>query len=246
MSNDKPQRGYIDSVQTLLSQARQSTKDAQAARRKQRREWLQTVWDEELPALQEYANDCIPDFYAAEGGTDSGTALENVRKKLLRCKATTREGFLSWAVKQIAKEPHFHLVSECLKRFDSYVSNFIDDAVMRHERYVNFPVYEKDGNLYRLNMGTIDAPVVWTVPEEYWGFVQRAFPVYLKKKPDGGYFIAKKVAGQTVPVHRLILAKRNLISPMSQTDRVRYCSGVIGIRTAREAAYARNRASRDR
>jgi hypothetical protein len=41
-------------------------------------------------------------------------------------------------------------------------------------------------------------------------------------------------------------AKRNLISPMSQTDRVRYCSGVIGIRTAREAAYARNRASRDR
>jgi hypothetical protein len=54
-------------------------------------------------------------------------------------------------------------------------------------------------------MGTKDKPIIWTIPAELWGFVQRAWPVHLKKQRDGSQFIVKKIHGVTVSVHRLIL-----------------------------------------
>jgi hypothetical protein len=191
---------YIDYVQNLRLQARQSTKDAQSARRTARREQTQEWWDESLDDLKEYVNDCLPDYYASED-----FELESVYGELRRCTATTRAGFLAWVFKQIAKSPHFHLAMDAIEQFDEDISNFIDDATLRHERYTNFPEYVKNGSVYLINMGGTGVPIVWSVPEELWGFVQRAWPVQLKGKPDG-YSIVKKIHGVTVNVHRLVVA----------------------------------------
>jgi hypothetical protein len=202
MSNDKPQtpiqREYIDSVQTLLSQARQSTKDAQSARRKQHKEQLQAFWKESRSQLREYITD---NDYLSE---EEAGALESIRRDLNKCQATSLEGFQAWAIKHIERQPRFKLALDALKRFDSHVSNFLDDAKLRHERYTTFPEHEKVGDRYYLNMGTKEEPIVWTIPEQWWGFVQRVWPVHLKQKPDGSYFVVKKIAGQTVSVHRLL------------------------------------------
>ncbi len=191
---------YIDYVQNLRLQARQSTKDAQSARRRQHKEQLHAWWNESLDDLKEYVDDCLPDYYCTDGDVDP---LETVYRDLHKCQATTVEGFLAWTVKQIAKHPHFHLVMDAMKCFDSYVQNFLDDAVLRHERYLTLE-YIKNGSVYLINMGE-----VWTVPENLWGFVQRAWPVQLKKitRLDGkfSYLIVKKIKGQTVPLHRLVL-----------------------------------------
>lgn len=190
--------------QALLANARRSVKNELAARRKAQRERLQTFWNDCYYLLDAYARDCIPDQYEATGTVfNHETALANVRKKLRRCQSQTRDGFLSWAARMLTKEKGFHLVASALKRFDLDVSDWVDGAKLRHKRYADFPEHCKDGDLYRVNMGT-EEPIVWTIPEQYWQFVQKLWPVSLKQKPDG-YFIAKQIAGQTIPVHRLIL-----------------------------------------
>jgi hypothetical protein len=59
--------------------------------------------------------------------------------------------------------------------------------------------------------------IVWTIPSRYWAFVQKLWPVFAKRKPNG-FYIAKKIAGATVPVHRLIL-------PVTAGDTVESTSG---------------------
>ena len=190
---------------TLLANARQSTKDEQVARRKAQRERLQALWDDCCDDLTEYARECIPDSYENGKVSDCETALQNVRQKLFRSAAQTRDGFLAWAARMLAKEPHFHLRAGAMSRFDIDVSDWIDRATLRHERYTGFPEHEKDGALYRVKMGESDgAPIVWTVLETQWEFAKKLWPVILKQKP-GGFYIAKKIGGVTVPVHRLIL-----------------------------------------
>jgi hypothetical protein len=192
-------------TQTLLANARQSTKNEQVARRKAQRERLQAFWGDCYDLLETFARECIPDYYA-DGGSDSDTALLSVRKKLYRCKAQTREGFLAWAVRQLAKEPHFHLVADAVTKFDLDISDWIANAAMRLSRYADFPEHFKDGPLYRLNMGESDGvPIVLTIPEQHWEFVRKLWPISLKEKPDGGFYVAKKIGSVTVPVHRLIL-----------------------------------------
>jgi hypothetical protein len=194
--------------QTLLSQARQSTKKELAARRKTHRERLRAFWADSFDLLDEYARESIPDQYEGTGVFgkvfNHETALANVRKKLCRCKAQTREGFISWATRQIAKQPGFHLVAGAIKRFDLGVSSYIDTAKLRHERYLDFE-YAKDGDLYRVNLGTDQAPIPWTIPAQYWQFAQNVWPVFAKRKPDGGFYVAKKIGGVTVPLHRIFL-----------------------------------------
>jgi hypothetical protein len=213
----------VHNEQTLLANARQSVKDELKARRKQQRERLHTFWGESYDLLENFARECIPDYYA-EGGSDSDTALLSVRKKLYRCNARTREGFLAWAIKQLAKEPHFHLVSDAVNKFDLGLSDLIDTFTLKQGRYADFPEHFKErtatGTLYRLNMGTREdgSPIVWSVPEAYWVFAQRIWPVSLKEKPDGGFYIAKKITGTVVPVHRLIL-------PVTAGDTVQSSSG---------------------
>jgi len=203
MSNDTQTLLANDSV--LRTSARQSTKDEQAARRKKQRERLQVFWGDCYDLLAGFAHDCIPDYYAADGGSDCETALLSVRKKLYRCKAQTREGFIAWAVRQLAKEPHFHLVADAVSRFDLGLSNLIDAVSLKQSRYADFPEHYKDGGLYRVNMGTAQEPIAWTIPEQFWEYVQKLWPVYLKKKADGTFFIAKKIKNVVIPVHRLIL-----------------------------------------
>jgi hypothetical protein len=204
---------------TLLANARQSTKNELAVRRKAQRERLQTFWDDCHDDLAKYARECIPDHYEGMGKVfNHETALANVRKKLHRCQAQTREGFIAWTVKQLAKEPHFHLVANAITGFDLDVSNWIDTATLRQNRYAGFPEHYKDGDLYREKMGESDGvPIVWTIPSRYWAFVQKVWPVFAKRKPDG-FYIAKKIAGATVPVHRLIL-------PVTAGDTVESTSG---------------------
>jgi hypothetical protein len=194
------------STQTLLANARQSTKDELAVRRKTQRERLQAFWDDCFELLQSFARECIADSYESDGKvSDCETALQNVAKKLRRCKAQTREGFLSWAVRMLAKEKGFHLAARAIRDFDLDISNWIADAETRLTRYADFPEHYKDGDLYRLKMGESDGvPIMWTVPEQYWEFVRRLWPVTLKAQVNG-YFIAKQIAGQTIPAHRLIL-----------------------------------------
>jgi hypothetical protein len=193
--------------QAISAQARRSTKDEQAARRKAQRERLQAFWDDCYELLENFTRECIADSYAVDGKVyDCETALHNLAKKLRRCKAGTREGFLSWAVRMLAREKGFHLAAQAIRDFDLDISDWIDNAAQRLNRYVGFPKHFKDGDLYRLKMGESDGvPIVWTIPEAYWDFVQRIWPVTLKQRANGSYFIAKQIAGQTVPVHRLIL-----------------------------------------
>lgn len=201
-----------EDTRTLLSQqARQSTKDELAARRKAQRERLQAFWDDCFDLIESFARECIVDSYTVGKISDCETALQNVAKKLRRCKAQTREGFLSWAVRMLSKEKGFHLAAKAIRDFDLSISDWIADAATRLTRYADFPECHKEntagGMLYRLNMGTREdgSPIVWTLPQQYWEFVHKIWPVTLKQRADGSYFIAKLVAGQTIPVHRLIL-----------------------------------------
>jgi hypothetical protein len=86
------------------------------------------------------------------------------------------------------------------------VSNWVDDAKLRSGRYTGFPEYIKNGSVYLVNMPTADGFAIWAVPERQWEFVKKIWPVFAKRKPDGSYFVAKQIAGQTIPVHRLILS----------------------------------------
>jgi hypothetical protein len=197
----------MSSEKTLLANARQSVKDELAARRKQQRELVRAFWDDCYDLLSDYARDCIQDSYESDGKVfDCTAALQNVRKNLHRCKAQTKPGFLSWAVKQLAKEKGFHLAAGAIQRFDLDISDWIDDAALRLSRYANFPEHVKDGPRYRVKMGESGGvPIVWTIPEQHWEFVRKLWPVTLKQWANGSYFIAKQIAGQTIPVHRLIL-----------------------------------------
>lgn len=204
----------MNNEQTLLAKdsalrasARQSTKDEQARRRKQQLATVHQWWEDELSTLEEHVRECLPDSYP---DSDSDTALENVRRNLRRCKASTRAGFIAWAVKQLAKEKGFHLVAGAIQRFDLDISDWIDDAALRLSRYVNFPEHVKEstanGELYRVLIGQSErVPIIWTVPERYWEFAKKLWPVTLKRRANGAYFIAKQIAGQTIPVHRLVL-----------------------------------------
>ncbi len=196
------------SESVLRTSARQSTKNERAARRKTQRERLQAFWDDSHDLLENFARECIADSYESDGKVSNcETALQNVAKKLRRCKAQTREGFLSWAVRMLAKEKGFHLAAQAIRDFDLDISDWIADAATRLTRYADFPEHYKENNLYRLNMGTREdgSPVVWSIPEKYWDFVHKVWPVTLKQRAKGSYFIAKQIAGQTVPVHRLIM-----------------------------------------
>ncbi len=193
-------------TQTLLANARQSTKNEQVARRKAQRERLQAFWGDCYDLLETFARECIPDYYADGKVSDCETALQRVAKKLRRCKAQTREGFLSWAVRMLAKEKGFHLAAQAIRDFDLDISDWIADAATRLSRYADFPEHVKDGAMYRVKMGESDGvPIVWTIPETHWEFVRKLWPVFLKEKPDGGFYVAKKIGGVAVPVHRLIL-----------------------------------------
>ncbi len=186
--------------QTLLRNARQSVKDEQAARRKQHLVKVHALWDDCYDLLSDYARECIPDQYESDGVSNHETALENVRQKLRRCKSNTRAGFIVWGCKQLAKEKGFHLVADAVSRFDLDISDWIADAALRLARYADFPEHYRDGDLYRVKMGTRSdgAPVVWTVPKQHWEFVKKLWPVSLKQRVNGAYFIAKQISGQTI------------------------------------------------
>lgn len=189
---------------TLLANARQSTKNEQVTRLERQAGTVRQWWEDEYSTIEEYARECIPDSYENDGKcSDCETALESVRKNLRRCKATSRETFLVWVTRQIAKQPGFYLTAGAIKRFDLDVSNWIDTATLRHERYTDFE-YEKDGDLYRLNLGTDQEPIPWTIPEKYWQFAKNVWPVFAKRKTDG-FYVAKKIGGVAVPLHRLVM-----------------------------------------
>jgi len=203
-----PDLSNIESrVAALVNIARQSTKNELVARRKAQRERHAAFWDDCYDLLGTFACECIPDSYESDGKVyNCETALENVRKKLRRCQAQTREGFIAWAVRMLAKEPHFHLVADAINSFDLDVSDWLDTATLRQGRYADFPEHYKDGDLYRVKMGESDGvPIVWTIPEQFWGYVKTLWPVSLKQRANGAYFIAKQTAGQTIPAHRLIV-----------------------------------------
>lgn len=204
----------------LLRNARQSVKDEQAARRKQHLVKVHALWDDCYDLLSDYARECIPDQYESDGVTNHETALENVRNKLRRCKSNTRAGFIVWVCKQLTKEKGFHLVADAVQRFDLDISDWIADAALRLVRYADFPEHCKDGALYRVKMGTRSdgAPIVWTVPEQYWEFVKKLWPVSLKQRVNGAYYIAKQISGQTIPAHRLILNCEPMDTVQSASD----------------------------
>ncbi len=198
--------------QTLIAFARQSTKAEQKSRRKQQLATVHQWWEDELPELEAFARENIPDYYASDSD-----ALETVRKNLRRCKATTIEGFRRWAFKQIAKQPNFHLVAGAVEKFDIQVSSYIDDGRLRSSRYADFPQYVKNGSVYLVRMPTGEGFEVWSVPEQWWEFVQNIWPVFLSKKLDGGFFIAKKISGVIVSVHRLVMNCGPLDTVQSRT-----------------------------
>jgi hypothetical protein len=197
--------------QTLLANARQSVKTEQADRSDRQESTVRQWWNADYSTIEDYAREVVP---------DPDAALVAVRKNLRRCKAKSREKFLVWVTLQIAKQPGFHLVANAIKKFDIDVQDFLDRAMLQSSRYADFPPHTKNGTNYLLNMGSNDDGTarVWTVPEQYWQFVLKIWPVFLKKKADGGFFIAKKVAGTVLPVHRLIL-------PLEPKDTVQSSNG---------------------
>lgn len=157
--------------------------------------------------LDDYAREVFADSYVVATGkvSDSSTALENVRRNLRRCQAQTRAGFINWALKQLAKEKGFHLVAGAVEKFDLLISNYVDDGRLRSQRYADFPEFIKNGPVYLVKMPTGDGFAIWSVPAEHWEFVKQIWPVFLSRKLNGGFFIAKKIGGVVVPVHRLVL-----------------------------------------
>ena len=160
-------------------------------------EQINQWFDEEYDTIEDFAQDC---------GVDAEAALEHIATNRRRCKSKTRNKFIVWALKQVAKQPDFHVVAGIVRKFDLDVQNFLDKVKQGSSRYKDFPEYIKNNGNFLVNMGTRDdgSAIVWTIPEQYWDFVHKIYPVSLKPRPEGGYFIAKKIKGTIVPVHRLI------------------------------------------
>jgi hypothetical protein len=152
--------------------------------------------------------------FADETTPDPDAAMKYLAVRIRRCKAQSRAAFVAWGIQQIAKQAgdHFHLKANAIKEFDIGVSDLISHAMVNGSKYVDFPQNEHDekAGVYRVNMGTRENPIVWTIPESLWGYALKLWPVHLRKRDEGkrskgGYYLVKFTGGQEVPAHRLAL-----------------------------------------
>jgi hypothetical protein len=148
------------------------------------------------------------EYFARETTRDPDAAMEYLTIRIRRCKAQSRAAFIAWGIQQIAKQAgdHFHLKANAIKEFDIGVSDLLSHALANGSKYVDFPQNEHDekAGVYRVNMGTRENPIVWTIPESLWGYALKLWPVHLRKSRDG-YYLTKTTGGEEVAAHRLAL-----------------------------------------
>jgi hypothetical protein len=157
--------------------------------------------------------DTLDDFVKETAG-DPEQALAHVAKNLRRCRATSRDMFLEWAVKLIAGQPGYGGSLAAIKALDLDVLSFFNQAEQSYE-YQPFET-ETHGTTQFVNMGQSK---IWKLPtnqtvtirhEQYsWGEVaERLWPCCLRNV-GGLSLVMKKLKGQNIHVARILLAVRD-------------------------------------